>query len=122
MDLKSKSDLVRSLIESLKLPKGFSLKEATTSVGRDAIGAPEHVHTFEHEMNGEKIQALQVYISGDSVTLQYEYSTSCFQPFTGDNHIEKAVEDIHKYLKRQCALAMAHGLGRRQRHSSDDLY
>ena len=49
MDLKSKSDLVRSLIESLKLPKGFSLTEATTSVGKDTIGSPEHVKTFEHE-------------------------------------------------------------------------
>ena len=120
MDLKSKSDLVRSLIGNLKLPQGFSLTEVTASVGKDAVGSPEHVHTFEHEMNGEKIQAFQVYISGDSVTLQYEYSTSYFQPFTGSNHIEKAAEDIHKYLKRGCALEMAHGPGRQQRHSFDN--
>ena len=122
MKLKSKSDLVRSQIENLKLPKGFSLTEPTTSTGKDAIGSPEHVHTFEHEMNGEKIQTFQVYISGDSVTLQYEYSTSYFQPFTGSNHIERAVEDVHKYLKRECALATAHGLGRQQRHNSDVCY
>ena len=122
MNLKSKSDLVGSLIENLKLPRGFSLTQATTSIGKDAIGSPEHVHTFEHEMNGEKIEAFQVYISGDSVTLQYEYSTSYFRPFTGSNHVERAVEDVRKYLKSQCALAMAHGLGRRQRHSSDGRY
>jgi hypothetical protein len=122
MNLRSKSELVRSLIENLKLPKGFSLTEPTTSVGKNAIGSPEHIHTFEHEMNGEKIQAFQVYISGDGVTLQYEYSNSYFQPFTGSNHIEKAVEDVRKYLKSQSALAMAQGSGHRQRHSSDDCY
>ena len=115
MDLKTKSELVRTLIRNLKLPTGSSLPEPTTSIGNDAIGSPEYVHAFEHEMNGDAAQAFQVYISGDSVTLQYEYSTACFHPFSGSSHIEKAVEDVGRFLKKGCDLAMEQGAERRQR-------
>ena len=114
MDLKTKSELVRTLIKNLKLPAGSSLADPTTSIGNDATGSPEHVHAFEHEMNGDAVQAFQVYISGNSVTLQYEYSTACFLPFSGSSHIEKAVEDVERFLKKGFDLAMEQGVERRQ--------
>ena len=114
MDLKTKSELVRKLITNLKLPAGSSLPDPKTSIGNDATGSPEYVHAFEHEINGDAVRAFQVYVSGDSVTLQYEYSTSCFEPFSGSSHIEKAVEGVGRFLKRRFDLAMEQGAERRQ--------
>jgi len=120
MDLDTKSILVRSLIENLELPKGLSLTAKTTAVGKDRTGSPEHFQVYEHKMPGEVIQTFQVYISADSVTLQYEYSTSCFQPFSGNNHVNEAVEDIREYLKKWYTMAMAQATDRRKCCSSND--
>ena len=106
MDLNTKSELFRTLIKNLELPKGSSLPDPTTSIGNDVIGSPQYVHGFEHQINGDAVQAFKVYISRDSVTLRYEYSTSYFLPFSGSNHIEKAVEDIGRFLKMGCDLPM----------------
>lgn len=115
MDLNEKSEMVRTLIQNLELPEGSLLPDPRTSIGNDATGSPEYVHAFEHEINGDSVQTFRVYISGDSVTLQYEYSTSCFRPFSGSNHVEKAVEDIGRFLKRGRDLAIEQGSERRQR-------
>jgi len=106
MDLNMKSELFRTLIKNLELPKGSSLPDPTTSIGNDVTGSPQYVHAFERQMNGDAVQTFKVYISRDSVTLRYEYSTSYFLPFSGSNHIEKAVEDIGRFLKKGCDLPM----------------
>lgn len=114
MDLKTKSEMVRALITDLELPEGSSIPDPVTSISTDAIGSPEYVHAFEHEIDGDTVQSFQVYVSRDSVTLQYEYSTSCFQPFAGSNHIERAVEDIERFLKRGLDRAVEQKVERRQ--------
>jgi hypothetical protein len=114
MDINKKSELVKTLIKNLELPEGSSLPDPTTSIGKDVAGSPEYVHAFEHQMNGDTVQAFQVYISRDGVTLRYEYSTSFILPFSGTNHIEKAVEDIGRFLKRGYDSRKEHVAERRQ--------
>jgi hypothetical protein len=114
MHLKKKSEMVKSLITNLNLPKGSSLKDPTISLGKDAAGSPEYIHAYEHERHGKIVQVFMAYVSDNSVTLQYEYSTSCFQPFSGSNQIEEAVEDVGRFLKRGCELITQQDQERRQ--------
>jgi hypothetical protein len=104
MDLYAKSELFRTLIKTLELPKGSSLPDPTTFIRNDVTGSPQYVHAFEQQMNGDAVQAFEVCISKDSVTLRCEYSTAC--SFSGCGHIEKAVEDVGRFLKRGCDLPM----------------
>ena len=115
MDLKTKSETAKAMIAGIELPGSSSIiVDPVMSVSTDATGTPEYVHAFEHEVDGYAVQSFQVYVSEDSVTLQYEYSTSCFLPFAGNNHIERAVEDVGRFLKRGLDLAVEQEAERRQ--------
>jgi len=99
MKLKAKSDLVRTRIESLRLSEGSSLSNPRTSLSKDATGLPEYIHAFEHYIEGQLVQKFQAYVSKDSITLRYESCTACFQPFVGGDQVEKAVQDLGRFLQ-----------------------
>jgi hypothetical protein len=95
---------VEAKVRTVPVFRGIDEELAFLEERREFFMAQKEIHAYEHQMNGNAVQAFGVYISRDSVTLQYEYSTSC--SFSGCGHIEKAVEDIGRFLKRGCDLSM----------------
>ncbi len=114
MNLKTKSDHIRKLIENLKLPHSSSLSDPETHLGKDATGSPEYVHTFRHEIEGEAVQVFRVYVFEKGVTVQYENSISHLLPLGGSNQVEEALEDIRKFLKSGYDRAMGQETERRR--------
>jgi hypothetical protein len=100
MDLKAKSDYVRTRIEDMDLPNASSLSGLETLFGEDAAGSPEYVHTFKHEIEGKVVQTFQVSVFDQGIAVRYGNAMSNLLPMTSIEQVEEAIGDIRTFLKR----------------------